>query len=108
SVPNVVTNASGLPDPDQIIPAGTLQARNMPLDQFLLMYQLISGRTVLRPNALAIGQQGGSVTLEAQTDWTRREAVFAMDAALMLNGVAMIPIEDKFAKAVAVADAPTQ
>ena len=25
-------------------------------------------------NALAIGQQGGSVTLEAQTDWTRREA----------------------------------
>jgi general secretion pathway protein D len=103
-----VTTASGLPDPDQIIPAGTLQARNMPLDQFFLLYSLISGRTVLRPNALAIGQQGGSVTLEAQTDWTRREAVFAMDAALMLNGVAMIPVEEKFVKAVPVADAPTQ
>src|SRR5262245_6345924 len=41
SLPNVATNASGLPDPDQVIPSGMLQARNMPLDQFLLMYQLI-------------------------------------------------------------------
>ncbi len=107
-VADAVANAAGAPDPDQIIPAGTLQARNMPLDQFFLLYQLISGRSIIRPNTLAIGQQGGSITLEAQTDWTRREAVFAMDAALMLNGVAMIPIEEKFVKAVPVAEAPTQ
>ena len=80
----------------------------MPLDQFFDLYSLISGRTVLRPNQLAIGQGAASITLKAQTDWTRKEAVFAMDSALALNNVAMIPLEEKFVKAVPIADAPTQ
>src|SRR5205823_1736900 len=43
------------------------------------------------------------ITLKAATDWTRQEAVFAMDAVMAQNSVAMIPIGDKFVKAV-----PTQ
>ncbi len=79
----------------------------MPLDQFFDLYSLISGRTILRPNSLAVGQ-GSAITLKAQTAWTRREAVFAMDAALALNGVAMIPAGDKFVKAVPKQDAPAE
>lgn len=76
-----------------------IQVQGMKLDQFFEIYSMISGRTVLRPyNMQGVGSD--SVTLKAQTDWTRREAIYAMDAALALNGIAMIPIGDKFVKAV--------
>jgi general secretion pathway protein D len=107
NAPVAAAEETGPLDPDQVIPAGTFQARNMSLEQFFQMYSLISGRTILRPNALAVGKDA-AITLEAQTDWTRREAIFAMDAALALNGIAMIPVEDKFVRAVTNQDAPTQ
>lgn len=107
TIPATATTANGLPDPDQVLGTDTLQVQNMPLEQFFDLYALISGRTILRPNSLAVGQ-GSAITLKAQTSWTRREAVFAMDAALALNGVAMIPAGDKFVKAVPKQDAPAE
>lgn len=78
----------------------------MALDQFFELYSMISGRTVLRPYELTGAAKG--ITLKAQTDWTRDEAIFAMDSALALNGIAMIPVSEKFVKAVLAQSAPTE
>ncbi len=82
---------------DEIIPEGTVALNVMPLEQFFDVYSLYSGRTILRQTALP-GVQG--LTLKAQTDLTRLEVVQAMDGVLALNGITMIPIGDKFVKAV--------
>ncbi|MGN6385895.1 MAG: secretin N-terminal domain-containing protein [Verrucomicrobiota bacterium] len=87
--------APGL-NPNEIIPAGGISVQAMNLDQFLDIYAMYSGRTVLRPYNLQV--QG--LTLKAQTDLTRREAVQAMDGVLALNNITMIPIGEKFVKAV--------
>src|SRR5207245_1641513 len=71
--------------------------QGMPIDQFLELYSLYSGRTILRPYAIPAPQ---GFTLKSQTDLTRREVVEAMDGVLALNNITMIPIEDKFVKAV--------
>lgn len=101
---NIVTVAANL-DPSEIIPAGTIQVQGMDPDQFFDIYAQVSGRTVIRGYTLPNLQK---ITLKAATDWTRQEAVFAMDAVMAQNKVAMIPIGDKFVKAVPAADAPTE
>jgi general secretion pathway protein D len=93
-------------NPNEIILAGTIQVQGMEPDQFFdSIYSPISGRTVIRPYQV---QGLTKVTLKAATDWTRQEAVYAMDAVLAQNGVAMIPIGDKFVKAVPMQQAPTE
>ncbi len=99
--PPVATNL----DPNEIIPAGTVQLQGMDPDQFFEIYSQISGRTVIRNYTLQGLQK---ITLKAATDWTRQEAVFAMDAVMAQNGVAMIPIGDKFVKAVPLQAAATE
>ncbi len=89
-----------------IIPAGMIQIQGMALDQFFEVYSMISGRSVLHPYALAGAPQG--ITLKAQTAWTRQEAIFAMDAVLALNGIAMIHTADKFVTAIPEQIAGTQ
>jgi general secretion pathway protein D len=98
------TTPGGMPDPvnpalsaDEVIPGGTLMLQGMPLDQYMDLYSLYSGRTILRPYALPAPQ---GLTLKAQTDLTRREVVQAMDGVLALNQITMIPVGDKFVKAV--------
>lgn len=83
--------------PNEPIPAGTIQLQMLPLDQFFELYSGYSGRTVLRPVGLP---SPPGFTLKAQTDLTRREVIEAMDAVLSLNGITMIPIGDKFVKAI--------
>lgn len=70
----------------------------MSLDQFFEIYAMVSGRTVLRPYQLQAKYQ--QITLKAETDWTRQEAIYAMDTVLSLNDIAMIPVGEKFVKAV--------
>jgi general secretion pathway protein D len=91
---NAITVASNL-NPNEIAP--TIQVQGMEPDQFFEIYSQISGRTVIRKYTLPDLQK---ITLKAATDLTRQEAVFAMDAVLAQNNVAMIPIGDKFVKAV--------
>jgi len=83
-------------NPNEVVPAGTIAASEMPLNQFFEIYSQYSGRTILRPAALP----AAAVTLLAQTDLTLIEVVEAMDGVLALNGVTMIPIGEKFVKAV--------
>lgn len=89
--------AAAQADENRIIPQGMLQINNMPLEQFFEIYSMISGRTILRPFALSTVQ---GVTLKAQNELTVKEAVYAMDAVLALNQIAMIPVNGKFVKAV--------
>ena len=82
-------------DPNEVIP--TIQIQGMEPDQFFEIYSQISGRTVIRTWTLPNLQK---ITLKAATDLTRREAIFAMDSVLAQNQIAMIPIGEKFVKAV--------
>ena len=84
-------------DPNLIIPGNTIALNVMPIEQFFDLYSQYSGRTILRPFALPAPQ---GLTLKASTDLTLREVVEAMDGVLALNGVTMIPMGDKFVKAV--------
>jgi general secretion pathway protein D len=90
--------------PDEIIPGGTVALNVMPLEQFFDVYSLYSGRTILRQTQLP--QQ--ALTLKATTDLSRLEVVQAMDGVLALNGITMIPIGDKFVKAVPSTMAATE
>ena len=104
AIPQV--SVSSIYDPNEIINAGTFQIQGMEPDQFFdSVYSPISGRTVIRAYSLQGLQK---ITLKAATDWTRQEAVFAMDAVMAQNQVAMIPIGDKFVKAVPMSIAATE
>src|SRR6185295_7815409 len=68
---------------------------NAPTDQIFEKYSDLTGRTVLRPASLQ-----GSITIINYTPLTRTEAIQALDGALALNGITMIPQGDRFVKAV--------
>lgn len=71
------------------------------LDQVFDVYSALSGRTVLRPaNLPAV-----PIKLRTQSDLTRREMIQALDSVLALNAISMIPVGDKFVKAVPKAQA---
>src|SRR5262249_31101220 len=80
----VNVNVSSTFDPNEKIAAGTIQLQGMEPDQFFDIYSQVSERTVIRPYTLQGLQK---ITLKAATDWTRQEAVFAMDAVMAQNGV---------------------
>lgn len=84
-------------DPYEVIQEGAIALNNMPIEQFFDVYARYSGRTILRPFALPAPQ---GLTLKATTELTRLEVVEAMDAVLALNGVTMIPVKERFVKAV--------
>lgn len=96
---NVPVSASALAPgyaAEDVIGAGEVDLQMMPLELFLDLYGSYSGRTVIRPMALA----NTPLTLKAQTALTRRELIEAMDSVLALNNVTMIPMGEKFVKAV--------
>ena len=67
---------------------------NAPIDQVFEKYSDLTGRTVLRPASLQ-----ASITIINSTPLTRTEAIQALDGALALNGITMIPQGEKFVKA---------
>lgn len=81
---------------EDIIESVDLQLDNMPIAQFLDVYGTLSHRTIIRANTLP----AQNLTLTAQTALTRKEAIEAMDGVLAQNGITMIPIGEKFVKAV--------
>jgi len=99
---------SFIPDPPatssggEVLPAGLIKFLNADLVQVLEIYQELSGRTVLRPSSLA----GRKISLRTQTELTREEAIWVLDAALGLADVAMVPQGDKFVFALAGIEDP--
>ncbi|MBI4657488.1 MAG: hypothetical protein HY735_01355 [Verrucomicrobia bacterium] len=94
---------AGAAPAETVFPKGMLHFQGMKLDQFFEVYSMVSRRTVLRPYQLQAKYQ--EITLKAETDWTQQEAIYAMDSVLALSGVAMIPVGEKFVKAVPFAEA---
>jgi len=85
-----VTNA-----PDEMIPPGTIDFRGADLNQVLDLYAMLRNRTILRAANLA----SPTFVLKTQTPLTKSEAIKALDAMLALNGIAIVDVGDKFAKA---------
>jgi general secretion pathway protein D len=81
---------------EELLPAGTINFPATPLDQVLTIYAELVNRTLLRPGNLP----AATITLKTQTQLTKKEAIQAFDAVLALNGIAMIPIGEKFIKVV--------
>jgi len=91
--------------PNAEAPAGletgqaALKMENLPLPLVFGIYADLTGRTVLHPANIQ-----GSVTLYTQGELTREETIHALQGALALNGITLIPQGDKFVKAVLVAN----
>ena len=71
------------------------------IGQVLTIYSKLVNRTILRPATLP----AATIVLKTQTDLTKQEAIQALDAVLALNGIAMIPVSEKFVKALPNAQA---
>ena len=91
SGPGQANAASGVERAEHI-----LKFNNAPPDQIFEKYSELTGRTVLRPAALP----AAAVTIITYSPLTREEAIQAIDGALALNNITMIPQGEKFVKAV--------
>jgi general secretion pathway protein D len=91
------TNLAGLA-PDALLPKGTLtKLQSAPLERVLEIYSLVTGRVVLRPNQLP----AQAITLDAlDVELTKAEAIQALDSVLILNGITMVPMGEKFVTAI--------
>ena len=109
SEPGMVTiepkNKFNLSDADlnKVYGKDEINFKAMTIDEFLQIYAETVNRTILRPATLP----APTITLRNQTPITRREAIMLLDAVLGINGIAVIPNGDKFAKAVPIAEAST-
>lgn len=65
------------------------------------VYSKLTGRTILRPANL----KSEPIKFRAQTPLTHSEAIQALNSVLALNAISMIPVGDKFVKAVPKAQA---
>ena len=81
--------------PEEMIPPGTIDFRGADLNQVLELYAMLRNRTILRAANLA----SPTFVLKTQTPLTKSEAIKALDAMLALNGIAIVDVGDKFAKA---------
>ncbi|MDQ6632703.1 MAG: hypothetical protein M3Y82_13270, partial [Verrucomicrobiota bacterium] len=75
---------------------------NAPLVQVLDFYSDLVGRTILRGPSLPITTM---ITLVAKTPLTKGESIQALETAMAMNGITVVPIGTKFAKVVAEATA---
>lgn len=86
---------------EMVIQPGEINWTAATIDQVLQQYTELVGRTVLRPATLP----NVNIVFKNQTPLTRKELVQALDALLALNGIALIPVGEKFIKVVPVAQA---
>jgi len=79
--------------PDDVIPAGTINFQGVDASQVLKIYSQLVGRTLLRASL-----PESKIILETQTPLTKTETIQALQAVLALNGISVINIGDKFVK----------
>jgi hypothetical protein len=88
-----------IPDPPavaqgvEVLPAGLIKFWDAHVSQVLEICQELSGRTLLKPSNLPAAKIG----VRSQTDMTRDQGIWMLDAVLALADIAMIPHGDKFA-----------
>ena len=89
---------------EELLPPGLIKFNEADAVQVLDFYQLLTGRTVIRPTALP----KTTISIRTETALTRKEAVQALDTILAMNQITMIPQGDKFVEAVPQAQATTE
>ena len=88
--------------PEETIPAGTINFQGVDVSQVLEVYSQLVGRTLLRANL-----PDAKIVLKTQTPLTKVEAIQALQAVLALNGISLVNIGDKFVKVLSSAEAGT-
>lgn len=100
AVPSAATAPAAAGQPEEMIPAGTINFQAVEAMQVLEIYSQFVGRTLLQGNVPA-----AKITLKTQTPLTKTETIQALQAVLALNGIAVINVGDKFVKVIPVAEA---
>lgn len=75
----------------------------MALQQVLDYYSQLVGRTILRASSLPVTT---FITLKSQTPLTKSEAIMALETVMAMNGIAVLPVGEKFIKVVQEGMAP--
>ena len=79
---------------------GIIDFQGTPLQAVLEYYSHLTKRSIISAPNLA-----GVIYFRSQTDLTRDEAIQALDSVLAINGVAAVPLGEKFLKVVQIATA---
>ena len=80
----------------ELIPAGTIDFRQAPLDRVVGIYAAFRNRTVLRPSLLP----SWPASFYNRTALTRDELLYAFNVVLVLNGVGTVDDGEKFTEVV--------
>jgi general secretion pathway protein D len=83
---------------------GPLQMRGETLDAVLVQLGRLTGRSILRPQALP-STEGYTLALPPMP---KSETILALETLLTLNGIAVSPLGDKFLKVIPVGQARTE
>lgn len=78
--------------PDRLI---NLNFRDSPLDQVLTFYSELTGRTMIKSPGI-----NATISLRGQTRMTETEALQAIESALAMHNVTLIPMGDRFLRVV--------
>ncbi len=101
---NAPASAPAINPDDELIPAGTVDwvgSGGADLEQVFQFYEELTKRSILRPTTL----KSEPIKFRVQSNLTRKELVQALNSVLALNNIAMIPVGEKFVKAVPKAQA---
>lgn len=102
--PGTATTASTTSTNEPLIPELSINFHQAPVEQVLQTYADFVHKTLLRSPAIPTTT---AITLVQQNALTRTELIHALDAALAMNNIAMVPIGEKFIKVVPLAEAPS-
>ncbi len=93
--------------PETLMAGGTMNFQGVSLDTVLIIYQQLSGRTVIRASL-----PDAKITLRTQSPLSRVQALQLFDTVLAQNGIAMVLCGDNAVKAVpanqAVSESPPE
>jgi len=93
-----------MPAPSANENVGVIDFQGTPVQAVLEYYaQNLAKRSIISAPSLA-----GTIWFRSQTDLTVDEARQALDTVLAMNGIAIIPMGEKFMKVVQIASAPTE
>lgn len=94
-------SANDIPDPNVMMPAGSINWTAATLEQVLTIYSEFVGRNLLRPATLPKAE----IVLKQTTPLTKLEVVRMIEAALSLNQVSVINVGEKFVTVMPSAEA---
>ena len=86
------------PPPEEMIEV--LQFQGAPVSAVLEWYARLTGKSIIAAPTLA-----GTINFRSQSKLTKSDALQALDSVLAINGIAAIPLEDKFLKVVQITTA---